>query len=159
YLMDWGMALSLEPQAPPSHREGIAKFHTRANGKNQCGTPAYMAPEQTERSLERLGPATDVYLLGATLFEIVSANPPHDALTAAEAYDAAKRNEIGPLHPGCPAELRAVIDRALATDPADRFASVEQFREALNTFLSGSGRRRESRQLVEEAVGEMAGTP
>ncbi|MBX3276344.1 MAG: protein kinase [Sandaracinaceae bacterium] len=121
YLLDWGVALD-----------------RRAPDDEPClvGTPAYMAPEMTDGDADAVGPHTDVYLLGATLFEILFAKPPHGRGSAGPALLAAAENRIDwPDAPEVPEELVAICRRACATDPAARFESVAAFRAALRAFL------------------------
>jgi WD40 repeat protein/serine/threonine protein kinase len=153
FLMDWGLAVSLrQAGGPVLSREGFPKRRALSAASNCCGTPAYMAPEQTLESTERLGLATDIYLLGAILFELASGQAPHWEDNAQAAFHRAMLNEIGALPENCPAELRDLLKRALATDPAQRPAGAREFRDALEGYLNGSSRRRESRQLAEEVV-------
>jgi len=154
YLSDWGLAVYLGEEAPRAGDSPLPKFRCRDSATNPAGTPAYMAPEQTLRSTEKLSAATDVYLLGAILFEIVTGHPPHGSDSALRSYDMARRNDIGPLPDWCPAELREIVMRSLATDPAHRFQSVVEFRQALVEFVSGAGRKRDSEALADEVARE-----
>jgi serine/threonine-protein kinase len=143
YLLDWGIALSLEddrhlPRA--KDEKGIA------------GTPAYMAPEMASGDGAALSVRTDVYLLGALLHEVLTGEPPHQGATVfhqlAQAWEAAP-----PVLPASvPAELAAVCRKALAKDPSARFARVEELRSALQDFLHHRGAIR----LAEEAAQRLA---
>src|SRR5690606_35472163 len=82
FLMDWGLAVSIDGKVEVARREGTAKHRTLATAISRCGSPAYMAPEQTEESTANLGTHTDIYLLGAIMFELVAGKPPHYAKTA-----------------------------------------------------------------------------
>jgi len=118
YLMDWGCACLLEG----------------ATTTELVGTPAMMAPEML-RAGAALGPATDVFLLGATLHEVLLGAPRH---TGANVREVVARALLAapPVWPsGVPAELAGVIDRACAREPADRFPSVDAFAAALRAFL------------------------
>ncbi|HUP80080.1 MAG TPA: hypothetical protein VM260_16115, partial [Pirellula sp.] len=74
--------------------------------------------------------ASDVYLLGGILFQIVTGRPPHIGRTAMDRLAAASRNEIAPTDKDDP--LLEIAYRALATEPSDRYASVEEMQEALS---------------------------
>jgi hypothetical protein len=150
FLMDWGLAMSVHSDVPLAAIDGSPKHRTRETAANRCGSPAYMAPEQTLESTEKLGVHTDVYLLGATLYEIVSGQPPHFAESANVAYHMATRNKRAPLPPKCPADLRALMESSLETEPAARPASAKAFRTALEDYLGGAGKKRESEEMVEE---------
>jgi eukaryotic-like serine/threonine-protein kinase len=101
------------------------------------GTPRYMSPEQARTGT--IDGRTDVYSLGATLYELVSLRPPFDGQTAAELID-----QIGgqdPLPPTMidrrvPRDLETVVLKALAKRPADRYASAAELFEDLDRFLN-----------------------
>ena len=76
-VMDWGLAL---PTRDYEKQDSI--FATSGLG----GTPAFMAPEMATGPLDRIGPASDIYLLGATLFLIVTGTTPHHAKNVTECY-------------------------------------------------------------------------
>jgi tetratricopeptide (TPR) repeat protein len=153
YLMDWGLAVGLDDAAKTSPAlGGVPRRHTLRTASNQTGTPAYMAPEQTGASAQVLGFHTDIYLLGAILFELIAGMPPHAGAQASDAYRAARKNEIRPIPDACPPELAATVRKALATEPAERHRSVADFRAEVEEYLSGSGRRRESVEIAAEAA-------
>jgi formylglycine-generating enzyme required for sulfatase activity len=94
-----------------------------------AGTPAFLAPEVWAG--EPPAPAADVYALGVALYQLVTGALP---LRSPEAP------RVHALRPGFPAGLAAVIDRCLARDPAERFASGEAVREALEIALAAARR-------------------
>jgi len=140
YLLDWGMAFRM-PNAAPS-------FVRQDNG---VGTPAYMAPEQTELSLRRLGVHTDVYLLGAILYHILVGHGPHLSQTARASWFLAAANEIHPIPPNIPHDLVVLVRSALNTDPSQRPASVAAFRAQLQDYQTGASRRRDAQEFFESA--------
>ncbi|MBL8800018.1 MAG: protein kinase [Planctomycetia bacterium] len=137
-LMDWGLAASVgNPRARPLSANNILS-----------GSPAYMAPEVAGCLLEQIGKASDIYLLGGILFEIVTGLRPHDGATLLECINAAMRNILQPTtHSG---ELLDIALRALRTEPAERFLTVREFQKAVQEYLAhaeslavaGHGRRR-----------------
>jgi tetratricopeptide (TPR) repeat protein len=156
YLVDWGLAVGLDEEASlPRARHGVPRRLTLKTATNQTGTPAYMAPEQTDTSAEKLGLHTDIYLLGATLFEVAAGYPPHAGDSATDAYRAARKNILRPLSDRCPPELAETINKALATEPRKRHQTVAEFRAELDAFLSGSGRRAESREIAAEVAARL----
>ncbi len=103
------------------------------------GTPLYMAPEQV-RSAKNVDARTDVWALGIVLFELITGDPPFDgesahSVTAAIVADPPR--QLRSLSAHAPPELEAVLNRALAKDPTQRFASVEALSAALAPFEAG----------------------
>jgi serine/threonine protein kinase len=123
-LMDWGLAASIgNPRAQ------------RVTAETLCsGTPAYMPPEVAGYALDRIGTASDVYLLGGILYEIVTGLTPHGGEDLMECIRAAERNELQPTNNA--GELMDIALRALRTDPAERHASVKDFAAEIRTALT-----------------------
>jgi len=145
-LADWGLALSLGDleqetlMVQPSLPAQIAGGETRQQAKSSTdssyrraqaigGTPAYMAPELATGDAVRQSTRTDIYLLGALLYRILTGHPPHFGDNLLECIQRAASNEIRPT------TIRGgwieVAMRAMATRPEDRFADVEAFASAL----------------------------
>ena len=104
------------------------------------GSPGYIAPEQVRGDKAQLGPATDVYGLGATLFHMLVGGPPFTApsvLATLEAVLSVPPSAPSSLRAGIPAGLDAIVLRCLAKSPQDRYPSALALREALQGFLSG----------------------
>jgi serine/threonine protein kinase len=127
-VLDFGIAkLTAEAQLPSVHTETGTSL----------GTPRYMSPEQCA-GLPRVDHRADVYSLGVVLFEMVTGRVPFDAEGAGLLY--MKHMQTPPpaprsLVPSLPAELEALILRALAKEPADRFATMDAMREAIERLL------------------------
>jgi len=133
-LMDWGLAVS------PSN--------TRGTGMG--GTPAYMAPEMASGPIEQIGPYSDIYLLGAILYEIITGKAPHTGKTVMECLFAAAKNEIQPTeHSG---ELMDIAMKAMAMAPEKRYASVGDLQDAIRGYQSHS----ESISLSTRAAEDLA---
>jgi len=120
-LMDWGLAVSM----------GVA-----SRGIGMGGTPAYMAPEMAAGPIERIGFASDVYLLGAILYEIITGQPPHLGKNVVQCLLAAAKNEIRPTEKS--GELLDIALKAMATKPEDRYAGVAEFQDAVREYRSHS---------------------
>jgi len=138
YVLDWGIAVaSGEGSVLPEHE-----------GTSIAGTPPYMAPEMIEGRKVTL--RTDVYLLGGLLYELITGKPPHYGTSLKEI---AKKVLISkpPIPPDTEPELAAVIRRALARNPADRFADAETLRRAVQELLE----QREARALAQAALADL----
>ncbi|MCG8650919.1 MAG: protein kinase [Pirellulales bacterium] len=107
-----------------------------AAGKLQ-GSPAYMSPEQVRCDFSQIGPATDVYGLGAILYELLSGRRPFDGQVPGIYSQVLTQNPEAPsnLIRGIDARLEATCMRALAKSPHDRFDSVAAFAFALKDCL------------------------
>lgn len=123
---------------------GIAKLRdlTGANNLTQTGivmgTPYYMSPEQCRG--ESLDSRSDVYSLGATLYEMIVGNPPFTAptVTGVVAKHLTEQPPMLPFHLGVPPAVEAVIRRSLAKDPNARQADAVAFAKELQSALSAS---------------------
>jgi WD40 repeat protein/serine/threonine protein kinase len=135
-LTDWGIALCTED---------FAKKKSVMLSRGLGGTPAYMAPEMATGPIEAIGPAADIYLLGAILFEITTGKPPHHADDVLECLKCAARNDIQATDVS--GELLDIARRAMLTNPAARFESVKTFQDSIAGYLSHS----ESVLLSEQA--------
>jgi eukaryotic-like serine/threonine-protein kinase len=127
YLLDWGIAVGLRDDLDPSIPRAVEVART-------AGTPTYMAPEMLSGSEHDLSERTDVYLLGAVLFQIVAGHAPHQGDTLQAVLESAQN--VVSVPSSCPPELREVLVRALAIDPNDRYASVEELRRDVSAAVS-----------------------
>jgi eukaryotic-like serine/threonine-protein kinase len=118
YLADWGIACS------PGRVTRI------------CGTPAYMAPEML--ICEEISERTDVYLLGAVLFELLTGDPPHRGATSQALLASILVSEVS-VPPSVPAELADLLNACLSRDPAARPESAHAVRLRIDAFLEHRG--------------------
>ena len=117
---------------------GIAKSIAKSKTTVATGTPHYMAPEQAEGRVDQ---RTDIYSAAVILYELLAGRVPYafDSVTEViRAQSAAPPVAIGLLRPDTPPALADTVMKALAHDPADRFASVEEWAAALEASGAGS---------------------
>jgi serine/threonine-protein kinase len=141
YVMDWGLAQARGP-APAGSISGTGKLPEELPG-TLVGTPCYMAPEQLLGQHDRIDERTDVFLLGALLYEVLTGRPPR-TLDEVQAIVAGK---IGSsiVHPdqivegaSVPAELSRIALKAMAPASEDRYASVNDLKSDIERFQRGA---------------------
>jgi serine/threonine-protein kinase len=123
---------------------GLAKRLDIVSGQTQSGavlgTPSYMAPEQARGNSDSVGPAVDVYALGAMLYEMLTRRPPFTGASALEILDQVRSHDPVPprrLQPSCPRDLETICLKCLEKNPADRYDSAQALGEDLHRFLVG----------------------
>jgi serine/threonine protein kinase/formylglycine-generating enzyme required for sulfatase activity len=126
---------------PPAGGEGdpLAETFTSPQGRPIVGTPYYMAPEvwRGEGATVR----SDLYSLGALLYELCSGAAPNRDLSLTSLGDAIQERDVPPLQeaaPGAHPAFAALVDRCLRRDPVERFASVDDLLDALEALASAS---------------------
>ena len=135
-VLDFGISKAIDEAAP-----NLTATDT------VMGTPLYMSPEQV-RSLKNVDLRSDIWALGAILFELLTAAPIYEAATATALCAMIAMDPPTPLRakrPSAPPELEALILRCLHKDPSGRFQDVGAFAEALANYATERGRLSASR--------------
>jgi eukaryotic-like serine/threonine-protein kinase len=128
-LSDFGLAKRLDSDSTALTREGSV-----------LGTASYMAPEQAEGRVGKIGPAVDVYALGAILYELLTGQPPFQAETWNQIVQQVLQGEPVPptrLQPDVPRNLETVCLKCLEKEAGQRYASAGELADDLGHFLNG----------------------
>jgi serine/threonine-protein kinase len=143
-LVDWGMAKVVGHAAvgpaggadPTPVDPGLVADPTRCG--SLIGTPGFMSPEQAAADHDRVGPAADVYGLGATLYTLIAGRTPFGDGAAEEIRSRVLAGDFprpGAVRPRVPPALEAVALRAMALDPAGRYPSARALADDLTRWL------------------------
>ncbi len=142
-VLDWGLAKVLGQaedgaQRPPVQVNQDAALQPTLQGQ-VMGTPAYMAPEQAAGQVERINQRTDVYGLGAILYEVLTGRPPFSGANSHEVLQ--KVQAENPVRPrrmwgGLPPALEAICLRALAKKPEDRYPRAQELAQEVQRWLA-----------------------
>jgi serine/threonine-protein kinase len=144
-VVDWGLARPLAPaesersareQAPPPGA-GEAEGGTRVG--QVLGTPEYMSPEQAAGRWDALGPAADIYCLGATLYALLTGQPPFRGRGPEEALARAGRGEFAPprqVKKEVPPALEAICLKAMALEPGRRYRTARELAGDVEHWLA-----------------------
>jgi serine/threonine protein kinase len=122
---------------------GLARRMDVINGptpsKQVLGTPGYMSPEQAIGRSRQAGPATDIYSLGAILYELLTGRPPFEGETSIQVlYQVASAEPVSPrrLQPGIAAQLDTICLKCLEKSPQRRYLSAAALADDLHRFLA-----------------------
>jgi serine/threonine-protein kinase len=141
-LVDWGLAKSVGRADPSVGEQTIAPSSSGSSETlpgTALGTPAYMSPEQARGELNRLGPRSDVYSLGATLYCLLTGKPPfggNDAGAVLHAVEEGQFARPSTLEPALDKALEAVCLKAMAIVPADRYPTPRALADDLDRWMA-----------------------
>jgi hypothetical protein len=127
-IADFGLAKLLDAEVSHTHTGAV------------MGSPGYMAPEQADGRTQDIGPASDVYALGAILYEMLTGRPPFAATTLLETLDLVRTQEPIPptrLNQDTPRDLETICLKCLEKEPQRRYESAAALAEDLDRFTNG----------------------
>jgi len=128
YVMDFGVA------------KALAQDHSRSVSGLVMGTPAYMPPEQAEGRISDIDARSDVYSLGATMYSALLGRPPHEGQSAMEILRKVSTVPVKPpreIDPAFPAEIEAILLKAMAMQPKDRYQTAAALADDIGRYLEG----------------------
>jgi serine/threonine-protein kinase len=146
-VVDWGLAKVLDRSEPPGPadppepplRPSSGSHLEPTQAGSAIGTPGYMSPEQAAGRLDRLGPRSDVYCLGATLYYLLTGRVPCEAEDIGEVLRKIQAGDVRrprSLNPRVAPTLEAVCLKAMALDPDDRYESAAGLKSDLERWLA-----------------------
>ena len=149
-VLDWGLAkvrdtedVHMEDIRDTLHFldvDGKQSLHKTAYGR-ALGTPHYMPIEQAEGRVDAIDERSDVYSLGAVLYEILTGNTPYSGKTTREILDKVIHERPMPvleLAPDAPPELAVICEKALQKDQSQRYQTAAELAEEVQRFIDGS---------------------
>jgi eukaryotic-like serine/threonine-protein kinase len=142
-ITDFGLAKRRDDPAGPTPHNAI------------LGTPSYMAPEQAAGQVREVGPRSDVYALGAILYECLTGRPPFKGITTLETLELVVAQEPVPvrqLQPKVPRDLETICLRCLHKEPRRRFLTSRKLANDLRRYLDGKPIRSRPVRLWERGV-------
>ena len=136
YLMDWGLARLLRTQPASGDRAMM-------NAKGAVGTPDFMSPEQARGDPREMDERSDVFGIGALLFEVLSGAGPYGMDEDGNILlERAKQGKVLPIDQACgrfgvSRRIRAIAERATQPDPELRYQTVTELQKEMRAFLNG----------------------
>jgi serine/threonine-protein kinase len=174
YVMDWGLARLVDQPAVKAPREGevpaeVSRVWGEGPASNSeltmtgsvLGTPRYMSPEQAQGKNEALDGRSDLYTLGLILYELVSLKKAVPGKAALETLRNAGKGIKLPLVHVSPREtiaedIRAIIEKATALEPSNRYATVKELSDDVHRFMRGDAVRARRDTVVQKLGRAMA---
>ena len=141
-VVDWGLAKAVGRADPSAGEQTINPLSGGSSDTlpgSALGTPAYMSPEQARGDLERLGPKSDVYSLGATLYCLLTGKPPFEGedvgaiLRTVQEGRLPRPSQVDPL---LDKALEAVCLKAMSTQPQDRYHAAKAVADDLERWMA-----------------------
>jgi WD40 repeat protein/tRNA A-37 threonylcarbamoyl transferase component Bud32 len=137
-VIDWGLARRLDGTDDSLPRVDTPSGPGETVAGSVLGTPVYMAPEQARG--ESVDERADVYAIGALSYHALAGKPPYSGKTSDEVVTRVKTTRPRPLRqlaPALPLDLVAIVERAMAREPAERYPSAAELAGDLRRFANG----------------------
>jgi predicted Ser/Thr protein kinase len=142
YVMDFGLAR--EAAAPGLTATGVV-----------MGTPWYMSPEQARGDSRALDRRSDVYSLGATLYELLAGSPPFDSDSSVDVLMKLLSHDpvpVGERHPHLPADVQTIVMKCLEKEPGRRYDSARALADDLARYLEGEPIRARASGFLDRTI-------
>jgi eukaryotic-like serine/threonine-protein kinase len=145
-VLDWGLAKSREGEDLKGPRlreqmEALQQGSTAATVVGSAlGTPSYMSPEQAEGAIDQIDERSDVWGLGAVLYQVLTGRPPHVGETPFEIVGLAMSEPVRPVVERCPEaprELASIAEKALNREKDARYQSAREMAEDISAYMTG----------------------
>jgi serine/threonine-protein kinase len=142
-VVDWGLAKPTARSDPAAAERTLRPSSARGSSEtlpgSALGTPAYMSPEQARGEIDRLGPSSDVYSLGATLYFLLTGKPPFEGSEPGSVLRAVEKGAFRvprALDPSIDGALESVCLKAMAVQPADRYATARALADDIERWMA-----------------------
>lgn len=166
-VMDWGLAKVIgEDGSAQSYGEDPVMTSRTESGMHTLagivqGTPSYMSPEQARGEIARIDARTDVFGLGAVLYQLLCYQPPYAGRSVQEVVSLAQKgspalpSKVAPKRVFIPPDLEAICMKALAAQKDDRYADARELEQDLQKYIEGTSdrERRKAHALAHAAEG------
>lgn len=187
YVLDWGLAKIMGRPDLAAHEGKLDAVQTSRGSSGDhrtqlgrvVGTPAYMPPEQARGDVDQIDARSDVYALGAMLYELLSGRAPYEGtdpravlhqvlagppLPVGQAtptmtiglYSIDAEQVAAKTGPALPAELVNACARAMARDPSERFQTAPELAAEIEAWLDGARRREQALEVTRRALDGVA---
>lgn len=143
-VVDWGLAKSVGATEAHSHMPGFESLELdstvdQTRTGSAMGTPQYMSPEQAAGKVTELGPASDIYSLGATLYNLLTGKVPisgNNVLTVLAHVQAGEFPRPRQVDPKIDRALEAICLKAMAKDPANRYPTAIELAKDIERWMA-----------------------